>query len=184
MINFKIYKEKFDNDFNSVQLWLTNEFSKLKVGKANPNILNDILVNAYDDKLTINSLANLSVPDPRTLIIKPYDKSTLKNILTAINASNLGLNPQLDADLIRIVFRAPTEEDRKLMVKKASKLCEDAKIRVRKIRQNLQDDFKKDSSVLEDDKKYFQSELDNLTKEYNKKIEDLFAISKKEIMTI
>lgn len=184
MINFDIYKKQFENDFYSINEWMLSEFAKLRIGKASPAILDDILVHAYDDKMPINQLANLSIPDPRTLVIKPYDKSTLKDIAAAINAANIGINPQVDADVIRLTFKAPTEEDRKVLVKKAKSLAEEAKIRVRRSRQNLQDEFKKDLSALEDDKKYFQNELDLITKSFNKKIEEELAKREKEIMTI
>lgn len=184
MIDFLIYKQQFESDFDSINEWLLSEFAKLRIGKANPAILDDILVHAYDDKMPINQLANLSIPDPRTLVIKPYDKSTLKDIAAAINAANIGINPQVDADVIRLTFKAPTEDDRKLLVKKAKSLAEDAKIKVRRSRQNLQDEFKKDANALEDDKKYFQNELDSITKNFNKKIEEELAKREKEIMTI
>lgn len=184
MIDFLIYKQQFESDFEAINEWLLSEFAKLRIGKANPAILDDILVHAYDDKMPINQLANLSIPDPRTLVIKPYDKSTLKDIAAAINAANIGINPQVDADVIRLTFKAPTEDDRKLLAKKAKSLAEDAKIKVRRSRQNLQDEFKKDANALEDDKKYFQNELDSITKNFNKKIEEELAKREKEIMTI
>lgn len=184
MINFDIYKKQFESDFEAINDWLLTEFSKLRIGKANPAILDDILVHAYDDKMPINQLANLSIPDPRTLVIKPYDKNTLKDIAAAINAANIGINPQVEADVIRLIFKAPTEDDRKLLVKKAKSISEDAKIKIRRSRQNLQDEFKKDPNVLEDDKKYFQNELDTITKNFNKKIDEELIKREKEIMTI
>ncbi len=184
MFDFEKYKKIFESNFDKVNDWLLTEFSKLRIGKATPAILDNILVNAYDDKMPINQLANLNIPDARTLIIKPYDKSTLKEIAAAINAANIGINPQVDADVIRLIFKAPTEDDRKLLVKKAKTLAEEAKIRIRRIRQEIQDEFKKEQNILDDDKKYFQTELDNITKVFNKKIDDELAKREKEIMTI
>lgn len=184
MINFKTYEAAFNELTAPIFSWMQHEFSKLRVGRASPAILDGILVSAYGEEMPINQIANISIPEARVLIIKPYDKSTLKDIAGAINAANLGVNPQVDADLIRITFAAPTEQTRKDLVKKAKAISEEAKVKIRRARQDIQDLFKKDPDVVDDDKKYFQTELDNITKLANKQIEDAFAIREKEIMTI
>lgn len=184
MFDWKKYQELFVLEFDKTFNWMNSEFSKLQSGRANPNLFSDLKVSAYGEFTPLNQLANIAIPEPRTLTIKAYDRSILKDIMTAINAANLGLNPQLDADLIRINFPAPTEETRKNLVKKAKQIVEDAKVKVRLIRQNLQDNFKKEPDVLEDDKKHFQTELDKITKEYNSKLENAFANKEKDIMTI
>lgn len=184
MINWKDYEKAYNEAVEPIFSWMQHEFSKLRIGRASPAILDGILVSAYGDDLPINQVANISIPDARTLVIKPYDKSVLKDIAGAINAANLGVNPQVDADLIRITFAAPTEQARKDLVKKAKAIAEDAKVKVRRARQDIQDLFKKDASAVEDDKKYFQNELDTMTKSINKKIEDALASREKDIMTI
>lgn len=183
-MDFKIYEKKIRAEVEQVYTWMHNEFVKLRTGRASPAILDGILVDYYGSPTPINQMANISVPEPRVLKIKPFDKESLKDIVTGINAANIGVNPQVDADSIRLTFAAPTEEIRKDLVKKAKQFGEEAKIRVRRIRQDAQDLFKKEANTLEDDKKFFQTELDNLTKEINKEIESLVATKEKEIMTV
>ena len=183
-MNFKIYETKIREEFELVLKRMHNEFIKLRTGRATPAILDGILVDYYGSMTPINQLANISVPEPRVLAIKPYDRSSIKDVASAINASNLGVNPQVDVDIIRLTFAAPTEEVRKNLAKKAKQVGEEAKIRVRHIRQEAQDLFKKDSSTVEDDKKFFQTELDNLTKELNKEIEAVVSHKEKDIMTV
>ncbi|MDE5651669.1 MAG: ribosome recycling factor [Ureaplasma sp.] len=183
-MDWNSYKLKFEDKFDSIINWMTTEFNKIRIGRATPAILDGILVDAYDEKMNFNQIANISVADARTLVIKPYDRSLLKNITTALSASNLGINPQVDADSIRLSFPSPTEDMRKELVKKAKSIAENAKVDVRRLRQSLQDDFKKDANALEDDKKYFNDELDIITKKANQKIEELFSTREKEILTI
>lgn len=184
MFDWKKYENLFDSRVKSVLEWMQHEFSRIRVGRADPMILNDILVDAYDEKTKINQIANISVPEARILIIKPYDRSLLKNISSAIAAANIGIHPQIDADLIRLTFPAPTEETRKECLKKLKLIAEEAKVGIRKARQHVQEEFKKDIEVLEDDKKYFQTQLDKVTKDVNKLIENNLEIREKEIMTI
>lgn len=184
MFDWKKYENDFLSEVQEPIEWLSSEFAKLRVGRASPLFLDDVKVEAYGEHMQINQVANISVPDPRTLIIKPYDKANLKIIAGAINSANLGVNPQVDADLIRITFSAPTEEARKNMVKKAKGLVEETKVKIRRIRQDLNDFFKKEANLVDDDKKYFQTQLDNLTKQQNQKIDELFAKAEIEIMKI
>lgn len=183
-MDFKVYEKEIREESKTIFNWLHNEFVKLRTGRATPAILDGILVDYYGEPTPINQLANISVPEPRVLAIKPYDRQSVKDVAAAINASNIGINPQVDADIIRLTFAAPTEEIRKGLVKKAKQLGEDAKVRIRHIRQEAQDKFKKEPNVLEDDKKFFQTELDNLTKEINKEIEAKVLEKEKDIMTI
>lgn len=113
-MDFKPYETKIRNDVEHVYRWMQNEFVKLRTGRASPAILDGILVNYYDQKTPLNQLANISVPEPRVLLVKAYDRNSLKDIATAINEANIGVNPQIDADLVRLTFQAPTEEIRKV----------------------------------------------------------------------
>ncbi|WP_208895084.1 ribosome recycling factor [Ureaplasma diversum] len=183
-MDFKPYEKMINSEVEHVYTWIHNEFIKLRTGRASPAILDGLVVDYYGEKTPINQLANISLPEPRVLLIKPYDRSSIKDVAAAINESNLGINPQVDADVIRLTFQAPTEDIRKGLVKKAKAIAEDAKIKVRRIRQDAQDKFKKEVGLVEDDKKYFQTELDNLTKEINKHIESLLANKEKDILTI
>lgn len=184
MFDWKKYEILFESRVQSVLEWMQHEFSRIRVGRADPTILNDILVEAYEEKTKINQIANISVPEARVLVIKPYDRSLLKNISSAIAAANIGVHPQTDADLIRLTFPAPTEESRKECLKKLKIIAEEAKVGIRKSRQHVQDEFKKDTDILEDDKKYFQTQLDKVTKDANKLVEENLETREKEIMTI
>ncbi|WP_031489146.1 ribosome recycling factor [Ureaplasma canigenitalium] len=183
-MDFKVYDKMFKEQAEHVYTFMHNEFIKLRTGRASPSILDGILVDYYGSPTPINQTANISVPEPRILMIKPYDKSIIKDIVTALNGSNLNINPQVDADAIRLTFQAPTEDMRKQLAKKAKQIGEEAKIRIRHIRQEIQDAFKKEQSSIEDDKKHFQNELDKLTKEINNKVDELVLHKEKEIMTI
>ena len=108
---------------------MNSEFNKVRVGRANPAILDDIIVEAYDDKMKINQIANISIPESRVLIIKPYDRSLVKNIGNAIAVANIGINPQIDSDLVRLTFPAPTEESRKECTKKTKLIAEETKVK-------------------------------------------------------
>lgn len=184
MINWNNYDNEFNSRIIPILEWMHVEFNKIRVGRANPTILNDIFVDAYDEKIHINQIANINTPEPRILTIKPYDRALLKNLASSISAANIGIHPQVDGDLIRLTFPAPTEESRKECLKKVKQIAEEAKVKVRKIRQDIQDEFKKDPIAVEDDKKYFQTELDNLTREINKKIDLATEERNEEIMTI
>lgn len=184
MFDWKKYEIKFNEELNLILEWMNGEFNKVRVGRANPAILDDIIVEAYDDKMKINQIANISIPESRILIIKPYDRSLVKNIGNAIAVANIGINPQIDSDLVRLTFPAPTEESRKECTKKTKLIAEETKVKIRKLRQKLQDIFKNEVDSLEDDKKYFQNQLDDVTKQANKKIDLALEVRNKEIMTI
>ena len=185
MFDWKKYEFKFLEEEALVLEWMNSEFNKIRVGRANPAILDNIVVEAYDDKMKINQIANISIPESKVLVIKPYDRSLVKNIGIAITNANIGINPQIDSDLVRLTFPAPTEESRKECTKKTKAIAEEAKVRIRKNRLKLQDLFKNEAeNNLDDDKKYFQTQLDEITRQANKKIDSALEVRNKEIMTI
>lgn len=183
-MNWKIYEEKMNEHAKGIYKQLHAEYSRLRTGKPNPKMFDDIHLDYYGTATAIAHVANISSPDPRTIVIKPYERSILKDIASTINNSGLNLNPQVDADLIRITFPQMTEETRKQTVKEAKAITEEAKVRVRKARQHVQDDFKKETETQEDDKKYFQTELDRVTKDINAKIDNMFKEKEAEILKI
>lgn len=183
-MELKVYQEKFEEKSKTVFLWLENEYFKIRTGRVSGNALDEIKVDSYGTLVPINNVANISVPEPRVLIIKPYDMSTIKDIATAINNANLGVNPQVDADKIRIAFPALTEDARKELIKKAKIIAEDAKIKIRKIRQEIQDTFKKDDDLTDDDKKSFNIHIDEYTKKANSQIEVILEQKSKDILVI
>ena len=183
-MDWKTYEQKFEEKSLPIFAWYEQELAKLRTGKVTAVVLDHIKVEAYGELQRINQIANISSPEPRVLIIKAYDSSLYKNIANAISNSGLNINPQIDADKIRLVFPALTEESRKEMTKKAKSIAEDAKIRVRRLRQEIHDNFKKDEELTDDDKKNYINNLDKTTKLKNEKIEKILELKNKEILTI
>lgn len=185
MMEWKELEQEFNNNFVNVSRWLDIEFSKIKSGRPNPNIFNDVLVGAYgDEKIPLFQLANISAVDAFQIIIKPYDKSLLKVIAKALTESKLEVNPQVNPDYIRIVFAPLTEETRKELVKKSKVLLENAKIKVRDVRQMVQAKYKKNKELSLDTIKYFEEELNKVTKNANKILEDMFAKKEKSLLSL
>jgi len=160
------------------------ELSQLRTGRASPAMLDRIECEYYGDKIAINQISSISVPEPRQLLIKPYDRGDIKSIAAAIHASNLGLNPIVDGDSIRLVIPALNEETRRDLVKKAKGLSENAKIAIRNIRREYID-FVKDSDDMTDDyKKRVQDDIQKVTDDSVKELDDILAQKEKDIMSI
>ena len=173
-------KERFEKSVDSLKLNL----SKLRSGRANPGILNGIKCDYYGEKMDITSLCSISSPEPRQLLIKPYSRDDLKAIATAIQAANIGVNPNVEADCIRIIFPPMTEEVRKEIAKKAKGLGEETKVAIRNIRRDTLSLLKEDDTMSDDYRemveKDIQKELDAVTK----LIDEIVAEKTKEIMSI
>lgn len=185
MMEWKELEQEFNNNFSKVNQWLDFEFSKIKSGRPNPNMFNDVLVSAYGgEKTPLFQLANISAVDAFQIIIKPYDKSLLKDIAKALTESKLEVNPQINPDCIRIIFSPLTEESRKEFVKKAKILLENAKVKVRDVRQTVQAKYKKNKELSSDTIKYFEDELNKATKNANKILEDVFAKKEKSLLSL
>ncbi|MDP4087791.1 MAG: ribosome recycling factor [Bacillota bacterium] len=166
---------------------LKSEFATMKAGRANPTILDRIEVEYYGSMTAINQVANISAPEPRLLLIQPWEKSTLKAIEKAILKSDLGLNPSNDGTVIRLVIAELTEETRKNLVKQVKKAGEDAKVAVRSIRRDANDKIKalkKDSTITEDEMKKSEDEIQKRTDNHIKDIDKLVETKEKEIMSI
>ena len=163
---------------------LRSELTQLRTGRASPAMLDRIECEYYGDKIAINQISSISVPEPRQLLIKPYDRGDVKAIVAAINASNIGINPINDGDSIRLIIPALTEETRRELVKKAKGLSEESKVAIRNIRREYVE-FVKDSDEMTDDlKKRIQDDLQKVTDEANKSIEEVLAQKEKDIMAI
>ena len=157
---------------------LKKDFATIRTGKANPSILNGVNVEYYGSMMPINQIANVSAPDPQSIVVKPYDKSVLRAIEKAIQTADLGFNPLNDGDLIRIPIAPLTEQVRKDLVKQAKKLSENAKIAVRNIRRDQMEALKKlekDGLISEDELKRASDKVQKVTDEYVAKIDDLFV---------
>ena len=166
---------------------LERDYDTIRAGRANPNILNNVVVEYYGTPTPLNQMAAVSVPEPRLLVIQPWDASTLKEIEKAINKSDIGINPQNDGKVIRLAFPQMTEEDRKRLVKEVSKRAEEAKVAVRNVRRDSMDDIKKlkkDNEITEDDLKDGEKELQNITDGYIKDVDKMADRKEAEILSI
>lgn len=176
-------KEKMQKSIKAVQ----SEFGSIRAGRANPTVLDRITVDYYGSPTAINQMAAISVSEARVLVIQPWDKTSLVAIEKAIQASDIGINPQNDGTVIRLMFPQLTEERRKDLVKQVHKFGEDGKIAVRAIRRDAIEKFKamkKNSEITEDDLKTCEKDVQNLTDKFIKEIDELVTEKEKEIMTI
>jgi ribosome recycling factor len=158
--------------------------STLRTGRASPSMLNGIEIDYYGSPTPVNQIASISVPEPRQLLIKPYDKNDVKNVISAINASDLGLNPINEGLMIRLIIPALTEERRKEIVKQAHKYAEEAKVAVRNIRRDYMEILKIDDSYSEDLQRRAQDDVQKVTDEATKNIDSILQEKEKEIMAI
>lgn len=166
---------------------LRNEYASIRAGRANPAVLDKITVDYYGAPTPIQQMAAVSVPEARTLVIQPWDISTLKAIEKAIMVSDIGINPNNDGKIIRLQFPPLTEERRKEIVKKILKFAEEAKISVRSIRRDFMEKFKtmkKISEITEDDLKKCEKDVQDLTDKFCKDIDTVAKVKEKEIMDI
>lgn len=164
-----------------------NAFGSIRTGRANPSLLDRVVVNYYDTPTPLNQLASISAPEPRLLVVQPWDKTAIKDIEKAILASDLGLNPTNDGTVIRIAIPQLTEERRKQLVKVVKKEAEDHKIAVRNIRRDLNDEIKqleKDGEITEDESRRYLNDVQELTDKYIDEIDRLAEAKEKEIMEI
>ncbi len=163
---------------------LEREFQSIRTGRANPTILDRIQANYYGNPSPIKAMANISVQDGRTIIVIPFDKSSLKDIEKAINESDLGLNPNNDGSRIMITIPELTGERRKELAKTVGQEAEKAKVSIRNARRDAMDGIKKSDEGSEDDKKRDQEEVQKLTDNYIKQIEELTKNKEQEILTV
>lgn len=173
-------KEKMGKSIESYK----NSLSTLRTGRASPAMLNSVMVDYYGSPTPINQISSISVPEPRQLLIKPYDKNDVKNIISAIHASDLGLNPINEGQLIRLIIPALTEDRRRDIVKQAHKYAEECKVAVRNIRRDYMDVIKIDDSYSEDLLKRGQDDIQKVTDDAVKDIDAILQEKEKEIMAI
>lgn len=166
---------------------LKNGFASIRAGRANPAILDRVLVDYYGSPTPINQMAAVSVSEARVLVIQPWDKTTLKPIEKAIQASDIGINPTNDGNVLRLTFPQLTEERRKELVKDIKKMGEESKVGIRNIRRDGMEKLKalkKDNAVTEDEQKDGEKKIQNLTDDFVKKIDSLVAEKEKEVLSI
>lgn len=166
---------------------LDNQLAEIRAGRANPKILDRVMVSYYGVPTPINQVANIMVPEARMITIQPWDGSLLKEIEKEIQKADLGINPTNDGKCIRLVFPELTEERRKSLVKDIKKISEDNKIAIRSIRRDGIEEFKakqKASEITEDDLRDAEDKIQKLTDKYVEKIDEACAAKEKEIMTV
>ncbi len=179
--------KEFKNRMIKTAEVLSTQFDTVRAGRANAAVLDQIEVDYYGSPTPIRQIASISSPDPRTLLIQPWDGSTLKLIEKAILTSELGINPQNDGRVIRLVFPQLTEERRKELAKQVRKYGEEAKVAVRNIRRDAMDKFKKEQKkgeITEDDLKDLEKDMQKLTDDYTKEVDKLTAAKEKELFEI
>ena len=180
---YKIYESKMQKSIDSVAA----DFASVRAGRANASVLDRIMVDYYGSPTPIQQIAAISSPDARTLLISPWDKTSLKSIEKAIQNSDLGINPQNDGSALRLSFPQLTEERRKELVKQIHKYAEGGKVAIRNIRRDAMDNFKKQekkSEITEDELKQVEKDLQKLTDESCKALDDLLAKKEKELMAV
>lgn len=166
---------------------LTSEYASIRAGRANPSVLDKIMVDYFGTPTPIQSLAAVSVSEARILVIQPWDKSVINAIEKAIQKSDIGINPNSDGTVIRIAFPPLNEERRREICKGISKTAEDSKVAIRSIRRDANDKFKaqkKKSEITEDDLKDLEKEMQTITDKFIKEIDGLAAKKEKEIIEI
>ncbi|MBO5052502.1 MAG: ribosome recycling factor [Clostridia bacterium] len=182
-LDLKPFEEKMKK---AISVYEEN-LSTIRAGRANPNALAKISVDYYGSPTPISGVAAVSISDARTLVIQPWDASTVKDIEKAILASDLGITPQNDGKTIRLIFPQPTEERRKEMTKQIAKMGEEAKVAVRNVRRDANDkikDQKKKSEMTEDEAKASEKSCQDLTDKYIKEVDRVTEAKNKEIMEI
>ncbi len=167
-------------------MFLEDELNRIRAGRANVAILDGVRVDSYGSKVPLNQVANVSVPDPRTIAIKPWDRKEIRNIEKAIMDSDVGITPENNGEVIRLNIPIPTEERRRELAKQCAKIAEKAKVEVRNVRADIKDKLKKaiKDGLSEDNEKDAELELQKIHDKFIKKIDDLLAAKNKEIMTV
>jgi len=173
-------KEKMDKAVE----WLQSELNTVRTGMANAKMLDKVTVNYYGSPTPLNQIAGISVQEGRTLVIKPYDPSSLKEIEKACNQADLGIAPNNDGSVIRMTVPQLTGDTRKEMTKKVSKLAEEAKVQIRNIRRDANTVVKKDETVDEDTQKDMQNEIQKITDKYTKKIDEMADAKSAEVLKV
>ena len=176
-------EEKMQKSLDSLQ----SNFGSIRAGRANPKVLDKISADFWGTPTPIPQMASITVSEGRTLVIQPYDKNSLKAIEKAVQASDLGINPVNDGNVIRLTFPQPTEERRKELCKTVKKYGEEAKVAVRNVRRDTVDKFKamkKSGELTEDDQKDAEKKIQKLTDKYCDEVDKAISAKEKEIMSI
>ena len=182
-MDIKVYEDKMEKTLSNLQ----EEYVSIRAGRANPHILDKIQVDYYGTPSSLQSVANISVPEARMIQIQPWEASLIKDIEKAILASDIGLTPANDGKVIRLVFPELTEDRRKELVKDVKKKGENAKVAVRNVRRDANDTIKKENKaneISEDEQKQLADKIQKLTDKFVAKIDDAIEAKSAEVMTV
>ena len=182
-VDLSTYSKKMDKTLEVLQ----SQFASVRAGRANAAVLDRITVEYYGVETPINQVGSITSPDARTLVIEPWDKTLLKPVEKAIQVSDLGINPQNDGRIIRLIFPQLTEERRKELTRQVKKYGEESKVAIRNIRRDAMDGIKamkKKSEITEDDQKTAEKDLQKVTDDYIKKVDDQCAKKEKDLMEL
>ncbi len=182
-VDFTEFGRKMDKTLDV----LADNFGSVRAGRANAKVLDRITVEYYGQETALNGVATISSPDARTLVVQPWDTKLLVDIQKAIQMSDLGINPQNDGRVIRLVFPQLTEERRKELTKQVRKYAEDAKVAMRNVRRDGMDyvkNLKKKSEITEDEQKKAEKDLQDMLDKYTKRVDEALAAKEKELMAI
>jgi ribosome recycling factor len=173
--------QKMDSAVEHVQA----EFGTIRTGRANPGILHRVMVDYYGTPTPLQQLASFSVPEPRLLVVSPYDKASMGNVEKAINAAGLGLNPASDGVVIRLAFPPLTEERRKELIRVVRNMAEDGRVAIRNIRRHIKDDIEAlGGEVSEDDIRRAEKELQDITDEHTARVDELLEHKEQELLEV
>jgi len=186
MLDVKETLKKSEERMEMAAMFLEDELNRIRAGRANVAILDGVRVESYGSKVPLNQVANISVPDPRTIAIRPWDKKEIRSIEKAIMDSDVGITPENNGEIIRLNIPIPTEERRRDLTKQCNKIAEKAKVEVRNVRGDIKEKLKKaiKDGLSEDNEKDAELELQKIHDKYIKKIDELIAAKNKEIMTV
>ena len=186
MIDVKETLNGAEERMEMAAMYLEEQLARIRAGRANVAILDGVRVSSWGSMVPLNQVANVTVPDPRTIAIRPFDKKQIRDIEKAIMDSDVGITPENNGEVIRLAIPQPTEERRRDLVKQCNKIGEKTKVEVRNVRGEIKDKLKKaiKDGLSEDLEKDAENDLQKLHDKYIKKIDDLLAEKQKEIMTV
>ena len=183
MINLDEEKSEFEKSLQ----YLKNDLATIRTGRANPEMVENILVESYGTKTALKQLASITVPEARTILIQPWDKNIIKDIEKAIVNAQLGISPTAEGSNIRLTIPALTEESRREFVRVINNKAEKARVAIRQVRDRIKEGIvkeEKEKNITEDDKYDLIKDLDELTREYNEKIKELAKTKENEVMSL
>lgn len=182
----KIEKDAQDRMHKTIDA-LKREFGTIRTGKASPHLLDTVSVEAYGAHMPLNQVATITAPEPRLIVVTAFDKTTVGSIAKGIQAADLGLNPLVDGQVIRVPIPALNEERRKTLVRQCHKLAEEGRVAIRNIRRDANEHLKqaeKDSKISEDDMRKSLDKIQKMTDDHIRQIDDLLGIKEKEVMEV